>query len=314
VKYPIESDFTSEKVRTSLPKSSPLRRRLTSRLQPLHGGLGFGAGAIRERALVVARQASQRRASPNSGAAGLQNRPALGSSGAGLQFTEEKTVVREVESIPFVQEQDVPEKFAGKWQAMNEQVRRTAATQPDQSGRMIAQQAMVQTAGVPSIKSFLTSPRKLRPPSVMQSLLAWFFDTLLVLACLVVGFTISASVPFMSLLAHKFPTLIKYSANQAVHVGSFGWIVLMMQTLAVASLLFFFIQALAGVFFSASIGRAIANVQIASSRSALGRGFKIALGELLQWPLAFGLLNAIVSPEHNFFFRSVRWARGGSQD
>lgn len=314
MKYPIEADFPPEKARTSVSKTSSVRRRLTSRLQPLHGGLGFGAGAIRERALVVARQASQRRASPQGGFAAQQNRPALGGTGTGLQFTEENTVVRELESIPFVQEQDVPEKFADRRQAINEQVRRTAAAQLDQPGRMIAQHSMVPAAGVPSIKSFITSSRRLRPPSVMQSLLAWFFDTLLVLACLVVGFTISASVPFMGLLAHKFPSIIKYSANQALQVGSFGWIVLMMQTIAVASLLFFFIQTLAGVFFSASIGRAIANVHIASSRSALGRGLKIALGELLQWPLAFGLLNAIVSPEHNFFFRSVRWARGGSQE
>ncbi|MEN9826098.1 MAG: hypothetical protein RI953_1843 [Pseudomonadota bacterium] len=312
--YPTDRDFSKDKSKPSLPKSSPLRRRLTSRLQPLHGGMGFGANAIRERALVVARQATQRRSQTGHTSAPVADRHHLGPLGEGLQFTEEITVVRESERLPELTDMDLPENFAFRREAMNDKIRLSAAAQAEKQGRMVAQQAIAKAAPVPSIKSFISATRRIHPPSLPQSLLAWFFDSLVVVSCLVVGFTVSASVPFVGLLAHKFPTLIKVPTPGSVQVGSLGWMMLMMQTVAVASALLFFIQTLAGVFLSASIGRAIANVHIASSRSALGRGLKIGFGELIQWPFAFGLLNAIVSPEHNFILRSVRWARGGSQD
>lgn len=313
---PTDKGYFGPRSQTPQARNSPLRRRLTSRLQPLHGGLGFGANAIRERALVVARQATLKRSpNPSSLSSGF-DRPVLGPVGDGLQFAEEPTVIREldVSRVENVQELTT-EKFSNQRDAVNERVRRSAVAQKTpQQGRPITQQTLAQAAAVPSIKSFISGPFKVQPPTLLQSLTAWFFDALVVISCLIVGFTISASVPFMSLLAHKFPTLVKYSAGEAVHVGSLGWMVLMMQTLAVGSLLVFFVQTFAGIFFSASIGRAITNVQIASSRSVLGRGLKIGFSELLQWPLGFGLLNAIVSPEHNFFVRSVRWARGGNRN
>lgn len=312
--YSKDKDFSRDKSLPASAKSSFLRRRLTSRLQPLHGGFGFGANAIRERALVVARQATVRHsqvAETDGTAADQQNFHPLRET---PQFADEKTVVREPVGLPVVSELDVPERYVLKREALNERVRRSAVVQKEEFGRLIAQQALSQAAAVPSIKSFITAPRKVQPPTLAQSLFAWFFDALVVLACLVIGFTLSASVPFVSLMAHKFPMLLKHSANQVVQVDSLGWMVLMIQTLTVASLILFCVQTIAGIFFSASIGRAIANVQITSGRSVLGRGLKIGLSELLQWPLGFGLFNAIVSPEHNFFIRSVRWARGDSRD
>ncbi|MFZ9518944.1 MAG: hypothetical protein ACO3A4_00550 [Silvanigrellaceae bacterium] len=312
--YPTDRDFSKDKSKPSLPKSSPLRRRLTSRLQPLHGGMGFGSNAIRERAMVVARQATQKRAQAGQTFQPTGDKHLMGPQGEGLQFTEEITVVRGVERLPELTEIDLPEKFAFRRESMNDKIRLSAAAQVEKQARLVAEQAIAKAAPVPSIKSFISATRRVQPPSLLQSLLAWFFDSLVVVSCLVVGFTVSASVPFVGLLAHKFPTLIKVPVPGSVQFGSLGWMMLMMQTLAVASTLLFFVQTIAGVFLSASIGRAIANVQIASSRSALGRGLKIGFGELLQWPFAFGLLNAIVSPEHNFILRSVRWARGGTQD
>lgn len=306
--YPTDRNFPNDRAKPQIPKSSPLRRRLTSRLQPLHGGLGFGANAIRERALVVARQATLRRsASPHAGGP-QSNVPVLGPLGDGLQFADEKTVIREIE-IPVLSELDLPDQLAQRREAMNNQVRRTSAAQKDQLG-----QALVRAAAVPSIKSFISPPQKPRPPTLLQSLVAWFFDALVIGACLIVGFTLSASVPFMALLAHEFPTLVKYSANEAVQIGSLGWMVLMMQTLTVAAIILFLVQTFSGILFSASIGRAIVNVQMTAGRSVIGRGLKIGFGELIQCPLGFGLLNAIVSPEHNFIVRSLRWVRGGSSD
>jgi MFS family permease len=145
-------------------------------------------------------------------------------------------------------------------------------------------------------------------------LVAWFFDTLVVVTCLIAGFTLSASVPFMGLLAHKFPSLFQFNPNQIVQAGSLGWMVLMTQTLTVAAIMMFLVQAFSGILFSASVGRAIVNVQISAGRSVFLRGLKIGFGELVQWPLGFGLLNAIVSPEHNFIIRSLRWNRAGSAE
>jgi len=306
--YPTDRNFPNDRAKPQMPKSSPLRRRLTSRLQPLHGGLGFGANAIRERALVVARQATLRRStSPHTGGA-QSNGPVLGPLGDGLQFADEKTVIREIE-IPVLSELDLPDQLAQRREAMNNQVRRSSAAQKEQLG-----QALVRAAAVPSIKSFISPPQKPRPPSLLQSLVAWFFDALVIGACVIVGFTLSASVPFMALLAHEFPTLVKYSPNEAIQIGSLGWMVLMMQTLTVAAIILFLVQTFSGILFSASIGRAIVNVQMTAGRSVIGRGLKIGLGELIQCPLGFGLLNAIVSPEHNFVLRSLRWVRGGSSD
>lgn len=307
--YPMDGNFRKERAAPQQPRSSTLRRRLTSRLQPLHGGLGFGANAIRERALVVARQATQRRSPsnfPSNSNPGFGQ--ILGPTGDGLQFAEEKTVVREIE-IPVLSEIDLPDQLAQRREAMNQQVRRSSQLQKEQLS-----QALVRAAAVPSVKSFISPPQKPRPPSVIQSLTAWFFDTLIVITCLIAGFTLSASIPFTGLLAHKFPTLVKFDPNQAVQVGSLGWMVLMTQTLTVAAIMMFLVQTFSGMIFSASIGRAIVNVQLAAGRSVFGRGLKIGLGELVQWPLGFGLLNAIVSPEHNFLVRSLRWNRSGSHD
>jgi hypothetical protein len=305
----MDRNFQKDRLAPQSPKSSTLRRRLTSRLQPLHGGLGFGANAIRERALVVARQATQRRApSSYTGPAHSPVESALGPLGDGLQFAEEKTVIRDLE-IPVISDIDLPDQFAQKRDVLNHQIRRSSQSQKDQLG-----QALSRAAQVPSIKSFISPPQRPRPPSVVQSLIAWFFDTLVVVTCLLAGFTLSASVPFMGLLAHQFPTLFNYNPQQISQAGSLGWMVLMMQTLTLASIMMFLVQTFSGIFFSASVGRAIVNVQFSASRSVLGRGLKIGFGELVQWPFAFGLLNAIVSPEHNFIIRSLRWNRAGSSN
>jgi len=179
--YPTDRNFPNDRAKPQMPKSSPLRRRLTSRLQPLHGGLGFGANAIRERALVVARQATLRRStSPHTGGA-QSNGPVLGPLGDGLQFADEKTVIREIE-IPVLSELDLPDQLAQRREAMNNQVRRSSAAQKEQLG-----QALVRAAAVPSIKSFISPPQKPRPPSLLQSLVAWFFDALVIGACVIVG-------------------------------------------------------------------------------------------------------------------------------
>lgn len=300
--YSSDKGLTTDKAKSSLPRSSPLRRRLTSRLQPLHGGLGFGAGAIRERALVVARQASQRGAVNPA-------RPALGSSGQGLQFTEEKTIVRELEQIPFLLEEETSNNNEARMQALNSQVRRAAAQQAN-SQRPVTYVQVPEQAQVPSIKSFIAASKKNVAPSLFQGLTAWFFDALVIVACLVLAFTVSASVPFVTLLSQKFPALSSYVAFDGVHSSPLGWVLLMAQTFTIGSLLLFSVQAFSGFFLAASVGRAIADVRLASYRSPLGRAFKIGLGEMLQWPLAFGLLNAIVSPGHNFLVRSLKWARG----
>jgi hypothetical protein len=304
--YSSDKGLTTDKARTSLPRSSPLRRRLTSRLQPLHGGLGFGAGAIRERAMVVARQASQRGAVQPS-------RPNMGSSGHGLQFTEEKTVVRELEQIPFLLDEDTSSNNDARMQALNNQVRR-AAVQQSTPQRSSAGIQVPESAPVPSIKSFIVGSRRNAAPSFFQGLTAWFFDALVIAACLVLAFTLSASVPFVTLLAQKFPALSQYGAFDGVHSSPLGWLLLMAQTFALGSMFLFAVQAFSGFFLAASVGRAIADVRLANYRSPLGRAFKIGMGEMLQWPLAFGLLNAIVSPEHNFLVRSLKWARGTPQN
>ncbi|MBM3382899.1 MAG: hypothetical protein FJY29_10700 [Betaproteobacteria bacterium] len=304
--YSSDKGLTTDKARASLPRSSPLRRRLTSRLQPLHGGLGFGAGAIRERALVVARQSSQR--------GSLQpGRPHLGSSGQGLQFTEEQTVVRELEQIPFLLDEETAKPNDARLQALNNQVRRVSAQQSTLQ-RTASGLQVPEAAQVPSIKSFIAASKRNAAPSLFQGLTAWFFDALVVVACLVLAFTVSASVPFLTLLSQKFPVLAQYGAFESAHSSPLGWLLLMGQTFAVGSMLLFAVQAFSGFFLAASVGRAIADVRLATYRSPLGRAFKIGLGEMLQWPLAFGLLNTIVSPEHNFLVRSLKWARGTPQN
>ena len=309
--YSSDKGTIKDKTKNALPRSSPLRRRLTSRLQPLHGGLGFGAGAIRERALIVARQASQRSTGtlPVTG----QSRPVLGPTGQGLQFTEEKTIVREFEQIQYLLEEELSEPPKTRRDSLNDQVRRTAAVQ-SLTARSASGLTATGVAPVPSIKSFIATSKRTSAPSMFQGLTAWFFDALVVVACLVLAFTLSASIPFVTLLAQKLPFLAKFVANDPAQGGALGWPFLLAQTLALASFLLFAVQAFSGFFLAASIGRAIANVRLATFRSPLGRAFKIGIGEVLQWPLAFGLLNVIVSPEHNFLVRSLRWSRGSGQD
>lgn len=309
--YSSDKGTNKDKTKNTLPRSSPLRRRLTSRLQPLHGGLGFGAGAIRERALVVARQASER----SSGALPIkgQSRSVLGPGGQGLQFTEEKTVVREFEQIPFLLEEELSEAPMTRRESLNNKVRRSAAAQSHTS-RNAPGFSSTAALQVPSIKSFIATSKKTSAPSMFQGLTAWFFDALVVMACLVLAFTLSASVPFVTLLAQKLPFLAKFAANDPAQGGALSWLFLLAQTLALASFLLFAVQAFSGFFLAATIGRAIANVRLATFRSPLGRAFGIGIGEVLQWPFAFGLLNVIVSPEHNFLVRSLRWSRGSGRD
>ncbi|NBO38374.1 hypothetical protein EBU99_07300 [bacterium] len=306
--HPSDKGQSKDKATSTLPRSSPLRRRLTSRLQPLHGGMGFGAGEIRERAMVVARQASQR---GSSRTANTPQRPVFGPTGQGLQFTEEKTVLRELEQIPFLLDDEVSDEPSQRRSSIDQSVRKAAAQSPLRANPPVVGGTNSQ---VPSIKSFIAAPKRAHAPTRFQSLAAWFFDTLVVLACLVFAFTLSASVPTVSLLAHKFPALAKYAQTEAVQAGSLGWLFLMAQTLASASLILFAVQAFSGFLLSASIGRAIANVRMESYRAPFARAFKIGFAEMLQWPLAFGLLNAVVSPEHNFFVRSLRWVRASSEE
>lgn len=304
-----DKGMNKEKAKNQLPRSSPLRRRLTSRLQPLHGGMGFGANAIRERALVVARQAAQR---GNGANIGNTNRAALGSTGQGLQFTEEKTVLREMDQIPFLLDEEATELTSQRHSALNQQVKRAAANMSQTSPQRVMS-AGVAPSTVPSIKSFIATTKRTAAPSFFQGLTAWFFDAMVVVACLILAFTLSASVPFITLVAQKVPYFSRYVMNDPALGGATGWLFLMLQTLALGTLILFAVQAFAGFFLAASIGRAIANVRLATFRSPLGRAFKIALGEVVQWPIAFGLLNVIVSPEHNFIVRSLRWARGTTE-
>ncbi len=305
MKHPNVSRAPHERVSSTLPKLTTVRRRLTSRLQPLHGGMGFGAGEIKERAMVVARQASQR---GHHGALNSRmGKPGLGATGEGLQFTEEKTVIREPEQIPFL----LDEQHTDTNQKLNELsngVRRAVTLseiQPEASRRPIASGSTI-----PSIKSFIASQRRDSIPSALQGFTAWFFDTLVLLACVLLSFTLSASVPFITLLAQKFPTAERFASFDSS--GAVGWLIIGAQTLTLAALLLFAVQALSGFFLAATVGRAIADVRLVRSRSAMGRAFKIALGEVLQVPLGFGLLNLIVSREHNFLIRSLRWCRGSS--
>lgn len=307
MKPPSVPKAPQERVTSSMPRLTTVRRRLTSRLQPLHGGMGFGAGEIKERALVVARQASQR------GAQGQMmqrvGQPALGATGQGLQFTEEKTVVRELEQIPFLLEEQNTE-ASQKLNNINKNVRRAAAHTVSADGKPIMQRKAAEGSTIPSIKSFIAAQKRETVPSALQGVMAWFFDTLVLLACLLIAFTISASVPFFALLSQKF-TFAERLANYD-STGAVGWLLIGAQTFALASLFLFAVQAFAGFFLAATVGRAIADVRLARSRSALGRALKIGMGEVLQVPLAFGLLNLIVSREHNFLVRSLRWCRGTS--
>jgi len=271
--------------------------------------MGFGAGEIRERALIVARQASQR--GQSSVRSSQNQRPVLGPLGQGLQFTEEKTYVPEMENVRHHDEEDVQDSRSQQRELLNQRVRRDAAGNTFSSAPVPA--AVPVAAAVPSIKSFIVSAKRMTAPTAMQGLTAWFFDALIVLACLILAFALSASVPFTTLLTQKIPFLKAHFAAEGLQGGALGWLLLLGQTLALGSFLLFAIQAIAGFFLAASVGRAIANVRLASTPSPLGRAFKIGLGEMLQWPLAFGLLNTIVSPGHNFLVRSLRWARAGDE-
>jgi hypothetical protein len=275
-----------------------LRRRLTSRLQPLHTGMGFGSADIRERALTIARRAplvgsKAEVAEVFSPASSSSEKPSSAGQAPVSIVEKEEKILSVV--LPHLNEIEV-----------------SASAEQNKKTRIMAQVAKV--GQVPSIKTFLTAPRRLQPPSVSQSLVAWFFDTLVVLSCLTMGFMVSASVPLFGLLTQKFPILTKLSFIQAQPQASQGWLMLVLQTVTLSSLLLFLIQTFAGLLFSASLGRAIVNVRIATSdgyRSKWSQGFSIGLGEMIQWPFAFGLLNAIVSPEHNFLVRSVRWMKSG---
>lgn len=304
MKTPPASRSARDKATNSMPKVGSVRRRLTSRLQPLHGGLGFGAGEIKERALVVARQASER---GSAQPASMRGQPALGSSGQGLQFSEEKTVVRRSEPMPYLLDDAEAD---GRVQELNKQVRRAATGVPSGFNRPDSRRVGGEGSAIPSIKSFIAAQRRESVPSALQGLTAWIFDTLIVFACLLVGFTLSASVPFISLLSQKFPAIARFSSYDPA--GALGWLLIAAQTIALAALLLFTVQAFAGFFLAATVGRAIADVRLVRSRSAMGRAFKIALGEVLHMPLGFGLLNLIVSREHNFLVRSLRWCRGSS--
>jgi hypothetical protein len=316
--YPTDKGSGKDRSKGFMPTLSPVRRRLTSRLQPLHGGMGFGAGEIRERALVVARQASQRGQNPSRTV--QTQRPVLGPMGQGLQFTEEKTYVPEMDDVHRSDVEVVQESQTQRRELLNQRVRREAAANTTASVKAngfsgLPQPLSVPSASpaVPSIKSFIVGAKRLAAPTAIQGLTAWFFDALIVLACLILAFGLSASVPFAVLLTQKVPLLKSYLAAESLQGGALGWLLLLGQTLTLASFLLFAIQAAAGFFLAASVGRAIANVRLASTPSPLGRAFKIGLGEMLQWPLAFGLLNVIVSPGHNFLVRSLRWARASEE-
>ena len=304
MKSPSVQRPSQDRVSPALPRLSTVRRRLTSRLQPLHGGMGFGAGEIKERAMVVARQASQRN---QYGATNHRpNQPGLGSTGQGLQFTEEKTVIRELEQIPYLLNDENP--AAGqKLNQMSNGVRKAVAhseSHPELRRRP------AEGTTIPSIKSFIAAQKRDSVPSALQGITAWFFDTLVLVACLLLSFTLSASVPFISLLSQKFPTVARFANFDSA--GAVGWLVIGVQTLTLSAFFVFAVQALSGFFLAATVGRAIADVRLVRSRSAVGRAFKIALGEVLQLPLGFGILNLIVSREHNFLIRSLRWCRGSS--
>jgi hypothetical protein len=246
-------------------------------------------------------------------------RPVLGPHGQGLQFTEEKTYVPEMENVRHQDEEDLQDSRSQQRELLNQRVRRDAAGKMPsgtRSNTFSSAPVPVSAPGaatVPSIKSFIVSAKRMAAPTAMQGLTAWFFDALIVLACLILAFALSASVPFMNLLTQKIPFLKAHFATEGLQGGALGWLLLLGQTLALGSFLLFAIQAVAGFFLAASVGRAIANVRLASTPSPLGRAFKIGLGEMLQWPLAFGLLNTIVSPGHNFLVRSLRWARVGDE-
>lgn len=304
MKQPSSVRPTQDRSGSAMPKFTTVRRRLTSRLQPLHGGMGFGAGEIKERAMVVARQASLR------GTQGAPyhrtNQSGLGATGQGFQFAEEKTVIRELEQIPYL----LDEQSSGaskKMNEMNQLVRKSASLS---EGLPEGRRKVVEGSAIPSIKSFIAAQKRDSVPSALQGLTAWFFDTLVLVACLLLSFTVSASVPFITLLSQRFPAAARFTNFDSA--GAVGWLIIGAQTLTLAALFLFAVQALSGFFLAATVGRAIADVRLARSRSALGRAFKIGIGEVLQLPLGFGLLNLIVSREHNFLVRSLRWCRGNS--
>lgn len=308
----LDKGAIGQKAKNQLPRSSPLRRRLTSRLQPLHGGLGFGAKAIKERALLVARQASLR---PGATSFEIDGEVLERFEGQEAQFTDEITVVRE-QPRNISHSKELGSGVHRNRQVTAQQSNKRSFFAPGQprSKRNPAPVVIVSKTPVPSIKSFITSTRRIPTPSMLQGLAAWFFDALVIVACMVIGFTISATVPFISLLAQKIPLFSRNFVNDSILSGVASWLLLLFQSLALGSLILFAVQAFAGFFLAASVGRAIANVRLAHARSPLVRAFKIGLGEVLQWPIALGLLNAIVSPEHNFLLRSLKWARAGKED
>ena len=189
--------------------------------------MGFGAGEIKERAMVVARQASQRN---QYGATNHRpNQPGLGSTGQGLQFTEEKTVIRELEQIPYLLNDENP--AAGqKLHQMSNGVRKAVAhseSHPELRRRP------AEGTTITSIKSFIAAQKRDSVPSALQGITAWFFDTLVLVACLLLSFTLSASVPFITLLSQKFPTAARFANFDSA--GAVGWLVIGAKTLTLSA-------------------------------------------------------------------------------